>query len=85
MFNLTSKKCIICQKSGDLISTENGRRTIINAAAIRKDDVHLRLQSASLDANFRYHMDNTCYKRYTHKKTVNKMKVCKTACHFCYF
>ena len=67
--------CIICQKPGNFISTENGRRNIIDAASIRKDEVHRRLQSSTIDADFRYHMDNKCYKNYTHKKTLSKIAV----------
>ena len=48
----------ICQKLGNLVSTENERRNIIDAANIRKDEVHRRLQSSTIDADFKYHMHN---------------------------
>ena len=59
-FNLNN--CTICQKPRNLVSTENGRRNIIDAANICKDEVHRRLQSSTIDADFKYHMDNKCYK-----------------------
>ena len=67
--------CIICQRPGNLVSTENGRRNIIDAANIRKDEVHRRLQSSTIDADFKYHMDNKCYKNNMHKKTLSKIAV----------
>ena len=48
----------ICQKPGNLVLTENGQRNIIDAANIRKDEVHRRLQSSTIDADFKYHMHN---------------------------
>ena len=65
----------ICQKPGNLVLTENGQRNIIDAANIRKDEVHRRLQSSTIDADFKYHMDNKCCKNYTHKKTLTKIAV----------
>ena len=73
--NFNINNCIICQKPGDLVSKENGRRNIIDAANIRKDEVYKRLQLETLDGNFKYHMTNKCYKNYTHKKTLSKMAV----------
>ena len=69
--------CIICQKSSSstVVSTENGRKKIIEAAAIREDEVLLRLKSLAIDQHFCYHMDNQCYKKYTLKKTIDKIKV----------
>ena len=68
-------KCIICQKSGSLVSTENGRIKIIEAAKIRNDEVYGRLMSSSLDADFKYYMDNKCYENYVHKKALERVKV----------
>ena len=65
----------ICQKPGNLISIENGRRNIIEAANFLKDEVHRRLQSSTIDADFKCHMDNKCYKNYTHKKKLTKIAV----------
>ena len=61
------KYCIICQKKNtkNLTSSENGRRKITEAAAIRKDKVQEPLTSHKLDWDFCYHMDNHCYKNYT--------------------
>ena len=33
-------KCIICQKSGSLVSTENGRIKIIEATNIGNDEIY---------------------------------------------
>ena len=60
---------MICPKPGNLLSTENGRRNVVDAANIRKDEVHGRLQSSTTDVDFKYHMDNKCCENYTHKKT----------------
>ena len=45
LIDLDIKLCIICQKSSSstVVSTENGRKKIIDAAAIREDEVLLRL------------------------------------------
>ena len=45
LIDLDIKLCIICQKSSSstVVSTENGRKKIIEAAAIREDEVLLRL------------------------------------------
>ena len=58
-------KCIICQKNGSLAST----------AQIRNDEVYERLPSTSLDTDFKYHMENKCYKNYVHKKTIERIQV----------
>ena len=54
------KYYIIWQKKNtkNLTSSENGRRKIIEAAAIRKDKVQERLTPHKLDRDFCYHMDN---------------------------
>ena len=65
------ENCIICLKSGEVKSTENGRQCVINAATIRKDDVLERVNSLDDKNNFVYHMSNTCYKTYTLKKTLD--------------
>ena len=57
------------------MSTENGQVKIIEAAKIRNDKVYGRLMSSSLDANFKYHMDNKCYKNYVHKKALERIMV----------
>ena len=53
-------------------STENGRRKIIEAAAVRKDQVLDRLDL--VESNFVYHMNNACYKSYTLVKLWNLFK-----------
>ena len=77
LIDLDIKLRIICQKSGSLtvVSTENGRKKIIRAAAIRGDEVLLRLKSLAIDQHFCYHIDNQCYEKYALKKTIDKIKV----------
>ena len=64
-------KCMICQKSGSLACSENCRIRIIEAAKIRHGKVYGRLMSSSLDADFKYHMENS----YAHKKVLERIKV----------
>ena len=68
--------CIICNKGGDLTSTDNGRRNLVSAAYIRKDVVYERLLTVPLESSINYHMNNECYKNYVHKRTLNRIKVC---------
>ena len=68
--------CIICQEQGkgdDLSSTTTGRQNVMNAAEIRKDEVWEHLRSYSVDSEFKYHMNNKCYKSYTHKNKLSKI------------
>ena len=58
-----------------LTSTENDRNKIIDAAAIRKDEVYQRLQNGNIDENFKYHSTNSCFKNYTLKKTLGSLSV----------
>ena len=53
---------IICRHQSDTTSTstENGRQKIIEAAAVRKDEVLNRLNL--IESNFVYHRKNVCYK-----------------------
>ena len=69
------KKCIICQASTEepTSTTENGRKRVREAASVRKDSVCKRLKLIA-DINFVYHVNNQCYKSYTLKKTVEKLK-----------
>ena len=50
------------------ISTENGRKKIVDAAEQKKDIVFARIKSLEDGVNFVYHMTNDCYKRYTIKE-----------------
>ena len=52
-------------------SSEKGRKRILDAATIRKDIVNKQLKTIG-DERFSYHMDNHCYKTYTHQKSFNK-------------
>ena len=51
-------KCIISQNSGSLVSTENSRIRIIEAAKIQNDDVYGRLMSSSLDVDLKCYKNN---------------------------
>ena len=64
------KKCIFCQHNDTfiVITTENGRRKIIEAAEKRRDKIYTRL--LSIEKDFVYHVTNKCYKGYTLKKTL---------------
>jgi len=53
-------------------STEHGRKRIREAAAERNDHVAKRLRTLE-DEEFVYHMDNLCYKAYTHKKSLENI------------
>lgn len=68
-------KCIICQRNTDqaLTSNEQGRKRILDASGIRDDTVTKRLKSLDSDESFAYHMSNECYKKYTLKKTLEKL------------
>ena len=67
-------KYIVCQKCGSLVSTENGR--IRNETTkIRNDEVYGSLMSSSLDAGFKYHMDNKCYRSCVQRKTLERIKI----------
>lgn len=67
-------RCIICQQitNCEVTSTENGRDRILQAANIRQDIVHERLLQGNT-AHFVYHMNNDCYKKYTLKKTLDRI------------
>ena len=69
-------KCIICQKhrKEKTTTTEEGRKQIHKAAEIRQDDVLARITLLDQDSAFVYHCSNSCYKSYTLKKTLLKMK-----------
>ena len=69
--------CIIYQgKSKEhLTSTENGRSKIMASASRRRDNVWTRLQLLDVDQHFQYHVDNRCYKAYTHEKNIKKFEV----------
>ena len=67
------KKCIFFQidTKKEPTSSEKGRKRILEAATIRKDIVDKRLNTIGDDL-FSYHMDNHCYKTYTHQKSFTK-------------
>ena len=67
--------CVICLKPNKLTSTENGREAIIAAAAVRNDDVLERINLLENKSSFSYHSSNECYKTYTMKKTLDRIKV----------
>ena len=83
-------QCVICQKKSKVLlrSTENATKNIIDAAAIRKDEVYQRLQNCKINRNFKYHVTNSFFKNYAMKKTLESLSLflCKfdaINCHFC--
>ena len=67
------KKCLFFQidTKKEPTRSEKGRKRILEAATIRKDIVNKRLKTIG-DEPLSYHMDNHCYKTYTHQKSFNK-------------
>ena len=53
LFLNSYNNCIICQQPGNLVSTENGWRNIIDTANIRKDEIHRRLQASTIHEDFK--------------------------------
>ena len=72
---LDATKCIICQSKSDYatVSTANGRKRIREASDIRIDHVYKRIKLVN-DDNFVYHMTNECYKTYTMKSVLDRLK-----------
>lgn len=66
-----SKSSEICQKTKNLTSCANGRKRIQEVAEERHDENELARIALSKD-DFSYHMNNICYKKYTHKEQVKK-------------
>ena len=69
------KKCIICQTNTTeaTSSTAESRLKILESSRIRNDVVARRLEQVNQD-DFVYHVTNKCYKSYTLKKTLDRMK-----------
>ena len=73
--NVNEELCVICQEDSGFSTTtsENGRKRVCDAAVIRgKDDVVAK-RLTCMKQNFVYHMNNKCYKTYTHKKSLDKL------------
>ena len=70
--------CIICQNSDteDLRSTENGRQRVIEATSKKLNIVWERMRNYG-DQPFKDHLNNTCYKSYTHIKSLKKLQMRK--------
>jgi len=68
-------KCVICQKSTKVkaVSTSNGCKRIREASAIHNDHVSKLLKLVEGDG-FIYHVTNQCYKKYTMKSVLSRMK-----------
>ena len=66
-------KCIICQKPNNLKTSENGRKRMRDAAAIRQDSTAKRLRLINEETTFYYHLENKCYKTYTHSKDLKRL------------
>lgn len=75
------ERCIICQRDEPNLNTsgtENGRLAVIHAAGIRGDCVLERLNHVD-QAKFVYHVNNDCYKRYTHKRNLERLQLAATS------
>ena len=73
-------KCIICQKDKSksrVISTEAGRIKLIDAASRRQDDLYDRIQNIK-EEEIKYHVDNFCFKNYTHKNKLDSIGLNET-------
>ena len=68
-------RCIICQKHSKqrLVSTDNGRKRILEASEIRKDVVYKRIKLLKDESHIQYHCNNSCYKSYTMTKSLKKI------------
>ena len=69
------EKCIICQEVNpqyDIKSSKNGRKRLVEAAQIWKDEVFERLKHTDPN-DIVYHVNNNCYKDYTHKGKLEKI------------
>jgi len=68
-------KCIICQidTNESTCCNAEARLKILEAARIRNDLIARRLEQVDHEL-FIYHMNNKCYKSYTHKKTLTKLE-----------
>ena len=76
------ENCIFCQSIFPKRTTKatiNGRKRIREVAAVKKDVVYKRLKLIGED-DFVYHVNNKCYKNYTHGKTI-KNEVIKDTKH----
>jgi hypothetical protein len=71
-----SNRCVICQTEDAQLSatgSEKGRKRVREAAEIRQDKV-LELIHDFGEDQFVYHMSNDCYKAYTHKQHLERIK-----------
>ena len=70
--------CIICQEDGreNLTTSKNGRSAVMAAAGKRRGIVWDRLNARVVEKEFKHHINNKCYKSYTHAKALKKFNVC---------
>jgi hypothetical protein len=80
--DVNKTQCIICQKNTEQKPTSSmqGRKRMIEAAAIRNDLVTKRIKLLNED-NFVYHVTNDCYKRYTLRKSLDHTSKQSGQCH----
>ena len=60
-----------------VISTEAGRIKLIDAASRSQDDVYDRIQNIK-EEEIKYHVDNFCFKNYTHKNKLDSIGLNET-------
>ena len=55
-------RCIICQNHSKerLVSTDNGRKRILETSEIRKDVVYKRIKLSSDESHIQNHCNNSC-------------------------
>ena len=72
--------CIICNIADDLVvTTENDHSKIIAAPSIRKDSVSDRSSCLTPDFISYYHAINDCYKRFCHKRSLDRCQEIEAA------
>ena len=68
--------CIICQQIKKVAptGTEKGRKSLLEFAKGKKDEVYERIKSTESEKTFLYHSGNLCYKPYVLAKAEPKMQ-----------
>ena len=71
-------KCIICQKSDTKLDSlhggDAGRKRVREAAELKDDIVHKRLNILGPNCAFKYHNTYACYKQYTDKRNLESFR-----------
>ena len=62
-----------------VVTTENGCSKVTAAPSIRKDSVSDRLSCLTPDSISYYHVTNDCYKRFCHKRSLDRCQEIEAA------